>query len=283
MLDCSKRGMVARVPDTSCGFPPNVFSLCFSGLGRPSCRREFLAADCRAIRRKFSKTELKYSFERMNQKPTKRKAVSYQHVRRKRQRQASLLEAISRDPKNVSARLFAHGYALEVGGNHAAAIRCYEQVVRALETWRSQSPQDNREGVLAEIALRHGAKLVRLRRFELSLAVLNTAVFYAEEAIQYSVTSEVVAVLAAAEGWRGLVERLMRNHPAALESYERATAIWRRVLMFAGDRGVQSKYRRALAASLFGMARTLRLMGQDTEAERCRRESSELVRKSRRI
>ena len=188
---------------------------------------------------------------------------------------------IASDPAGIAAKLFARGYLMHVSGEEEEAQRWFRRVIHTFERWRVSGPGDGRDAVLAGIALRHGAKLIKLRSFGDAHSALSAAVLYAEQAQQYSASSSLIEILAAAQGWRALAQRFIGSHEAAKATYERSAGLWRMLIVFARNREQRNNYRRALAAVLFGTAKNLRLLGQHAEADRAREESNDLFRKSR--
>lgn len=185
------------------------------------------------------------------------------------------------DPLDTAQKLFAKGYSLCAAGELREARRHFHHVIAQLEVWRDVAICEGRDATLATIALRHGAKLIKLRVFDDAYSALSAASHYAEQAMAESAASPVAAVLASAQGWRALAQRFIGEHSKAKASYERSAAMWRMLIVFARTRADRIAYRRALAAVLFGLGKNLRLLGNHAEADRCKEESTDLFRKLR--
>lgn len=188
--------------------------------------------------------------------------------------------------KEFAARNFGLGYELDQKGRREEASWVYRATIETLERWSQCQAKDAPPALLSAVALRHGARLMRLDRSRADRlceiqTVFQTSISYGDAACQAGASAEVVEVQAAAHAWLGLSFRCSRNYSSALESYQRATGIWRLLLVFSRNRAQQISYQRSLAAALFGTAKTLRLLGKDEEAARCRAESHTLFQKSR--
>lgn len=202
-------------------------------------------------------------------------------VDRRFRREVITLEKLARAPGDVAALLFAQGYSRYSEGDTDGAQEWFHRVIHFLERWRVEGPGDGRDSIVARIALKHGAKLIKLREFQSAQAALAAAVHYGEQALQNSASSPLMEVLAASQGWRALAQRFVGNHEAAKLSYERSSGIWRMLIVFARNRSERNNYRRALAAVLFGSAKNLRLLGKHAEADQAREESNDLFKKVR--
>ena len=109
----------------------------------------------------------------------------------------------------------------------------------------------------------------------------RSAAFYADSARELGAASGVIEVLASALSWYGLASRCAGDFSDALNAYRRSGGLWRSLIVVARDRNQSAAYQRSLAASLFGVSRTLPYLGKFEEAARARTESSELFRKVR--
>lgn len=189
-------------------------------------------------------------------------------------------------PKEFADRNFSLGYELDQKERFEEASWVYRATVETLERWHQSQPQAAPASLLSLIALRHGARLIRLRRSRVGRmreiqTVFQTAITYAETARQLGSSSEVAEIQASALAWRGLACRATRDYSSALSSYQRATSLWRMLLVFARNRNERISHQRSLAAALFGTAKTLRLLGKNDEAALCRAESHYLFQRSR--
>ncbi len=189
-------------------------------------------------------------------------------------------------PKEFADRNFGLGYELDQAQRHDEATWVYRATIETLERWNQSQPEQAPVSLLAHVALRHGARLMRLhhsrnRRILEIQTIFRTAVNYAEAARQFCASSRVAEIHATALAWRGLSLRASGDFSSALDSYQKATGLWRLLLVFSRDRAEQVAFQRSLAAALFGTAKTLRLLGQNEEAARCRAESHHLFQRSR--
>ena len=199
---------------------------------------------------------------------------------------ASYLRKFEQSPLEFAGESFERGYHLVQEGKQEEANWVFRATIETLEEWHNIDPKTVSFDMLAGIALRHGARLMRLRGvFKNWLpdaqTAFRSAAFYADSARELGASAGVVEVLASSLSWYGLASRCAGEFPDALEAYKRSSGLWRSLIVVARDRSQNVSYQRALAGSLFGISRTLPYLGKFEEAARARTESSELFRKAR--
>jgi len=195
-------------------------------------------------------------------------------------------------PRVFAAKYFSSAYELDRSGRHEEAAWVYRSTVETLEEWHRREPRALTNFMLADLALKHGARLMRLRpgseaRIQEAHAAFRTASSHAESALSNGSSTECVEVLAASLSWFGLSARMLGNLEDSFYAFRRSARLWRRLTTFGRTQNNallpknRSSYERSLGAVLFGASKTLAFLNQKDEALRCRNNAKVLFQKAR--
>lgn len=161
---------------------------------------------------------------------------------------------------------FNEGYSLLRRGAENSAERSFAYAVALLEKWRSSGDGTYSSHRFAELAIKHGSKLLQLKRYDQAALAFEVAVEEIEINSQSGASVDATAQRARALCMLGLCYRLLLNFDGANVVYRQSISAWKIAASFTCREDAQLRAMRSLAATMYSYSRSLKLQGERSEA-----------------
>lgn len=161
---------------------------------------------------------------------------------------------------------FNEGYSLLRRGADTAAERSFTYAVALLEKWRSAGDGTYSSHRFAELAIRHGSKLLQFKRYDQAALAFEVAVEEIELNSHSGASVDATSQRARALCMLGLCYRLLLSFDDANVVYRQSIAAWKLAASFTSREDAQLRAMRSLAATMYSYSRSLKLQGERSEA-----------------